>query len=370
MAQVNMPNVRPPDDALTVIAKGLSIAQQVYGIKTNISHLEQHEREVREAEALSKGRYDKNQQVQLREKFDVSQNKPTAGDYQEIYDRDTDSPLYVSAFKKEISPLLDNITTMRNGKKGTAIVDKRALIKGDAKDQGILEFYEAPPEKAPGLTPYQQQMLDLRKKEAIDRGVAAFGKDESNFLDVFTNIGSVEDQLKFKLEEYDENTGTVTQTDPKTGETSTKAIKLPGTTVPGLGRVTFYDTDARVLKSTMDKIFNTELKNRSGQAVTSNELKRLREEFGEGAFNTEQEMLGALKRYKAAAIRAVKNSEARFPQEIKDEFKKRGGFSSDDIESKSPTTPKFPQDVLDYAKQHNITPEAAQRIKDLRTRGK
>ena len=110
-----------------------------------------------------------------------------------------------------------------------------------------------------------------------------------------------------------------------------KEVDLPGVSIPGLGRVSAHSSDARMLNSQMAAIFNTELKDRSGTAVTDNELDRIKTEFASGKYNTEAEMIQALKNYKARAVFLLKNREAAYDPEAVAEYKSRGGKTSDDL---------------------------------------
>lgn len=102
-----------------------------------------------------------------------------------------------------------------------------------------------------------------------------------------------------------------------------KKKDLPGVSIPGVGRASFYSSDARKLRDAASKIFNVELKSRSGAAVTDNELSRLRQEFSDGKFNTEAELVDAIKRYKKSAKRILKEQEAGYKPEVIQTYKER-----------------------------------------------
>lgn len=155
-----------------------------------------------------------------------------------------------------------------------------------------------------------------KENARIDAGVTKAADKLGTFQDLNNSITRVEDQLGFPLEAY------------KDGKVNGKEVDLPGVSLPGIGRVTAFDSDARVLNSTMSEIFNKTLRDRSGAAVSNGEMERLKQEFQAGKFNTEAEMIGALQRYKAAATQAMKNAEAGFAPEILDTYEKRGGQTS------------------------------------------
>jgi hypothetical protein len=123
MAQVISPNVAQKDDALTTIMKGLSIASQIYGIKANMTELEKYDQEKKHQQDLAQGKYNKDEQVRLGEKFDVSRNQPSAGNFSQASDLESGSPLFLSLRKKATSPILKEIKGMKGSEYGTIVND-------------------------------------------------------------------------------------------------------------------------------------------------------------------------------------------------------------------------------------------------------
>lgn len=156
----------------------------------------------------------------------------------------------------------------------------------------------------------------------FDKAVDSAGKELSSHGKLFSAINMVEKELGFPLDNINDK-GQVKQPDG-----SFKDVDLPGANVWGIGRVTAHSPEARMLEGSVAAIFNTELKDRSGAAVTDNELNRLKMEFNAGKFNTEPEMLRALKRYKIKAAEVLANAEARYNPEVLAEYSNRGGFTS------------------------------------------
>jgi hypothetical protein len=170
------------------------------------------------------------------------------------------------------------------------------------------------------------------KQRSFNASVEKYSEKTEPLNRIFNAVGSVEKELGFNLDDYDPRTDTVV--DRKAGAIA-NTPDLPGTSLPLIGRVSFYNKDARTLQSTMAKVFNVELKDRSGAAVTSNELERLRDEFETGKFNTEADMLAALKRYKAAASDLLNSVEAPYRgivdiegKNVVDRLDQYGGFTS------------------------------------------
>lgn len=129
-----------------------------------------------------------------------------------------------------------------------------------------------------------------------------------------------------------------------------KKRDLPGVNVPGIGNLSFYSGEARELDGAMSAVFNMTLKDRSGAAVTDNELERLKKEFSDGKYNTEPQKIKALQAYQRRVQEVMHNREAGYKPEIVNEYSDRGGRTSKDINSVQrdsvsppPVPPKGPQ---------------------------
>jgi hypothetical protein len=171
----------------------------------------------------------------------------------------------------------------------------------------------------------QREKSDLKKEQQDEKMQAELSKRLGDPQNIVSSLNVINDNLGFNVDDYDPNTGTV----------KGKKVDLPGVSIPGIGRITAYDTRARQLKSSMARLFNLELKDRSGTAVTPTELLRLKDEFNSGKFNTEPELLKALQDYKYILRNHLKNTEAGFKPEIVDTYKNRGGITSQDLPEKT-----------------------------------
>jgi len=210
-------------------------------------------------------------------------------------------------------------------------------IEGNLKAAGIRASGKGE------LTPYQEMMQETKKNEAIDKKTQKLQADLQSSQNVATTVDSIEQELGFNLDDID-----------STGKIKGKSIDIPGVSIPGIGRTTFYSTGARDLDSTMSKLFNVELKNRSGVAVTPPELQNLKKEFNEGKFNTEEEKLKAMKRFKEGLKKAFANIEAGYPKEVVSEYQDRGGFTSNRFSGTSESVQKSEKDkeTQDYADKY------------------
>lgn len=187
--------------------------------------------------------------------------------------------------------------------------------------------------KPDGVTAYQQVALDDRKQrqadakqDKLDKTVERFGKDLESPRAVVDALNQVESTLGFSLDDYDSKTGMV----------NGKKVDLPGASVPGLGRVSFYNADARDLEGSVARVFNVELKDRSGAAVTNPEMARLKAEFGSGKWNSEGDLIKGIKRYKEAAGRELARREAGYSPDVVAEYRNRGGSTLADFQGSKP----------------------------------
>jgi hypothetical protein len=224
-----------------------------------------------------------------------------------------------------------------------------------------------------------KKLADIEKAKStgskkINTEIRKLGDDLQEFQSLANSINDVEREMGFNLDDYSE--GKISMI-TEMGDKISKDVDVPGVSFPAFGRVNFYDGKARLLYAKISRIFNTELKNRSGAAVTSSELRRLRDEFATGNFNSEQEMIQMLKDYKEAAYRAMNNIQARYDERALKAYEKRGGETSKTFEqfktpkyggSKQSTveaprqelSPEDREQILKYAQEHGLTFDQAQ----------
>lgn len=188
-----------------------------------------------------------------------------------------------------------------------------------------------------------QERIDEGKERRLESDVQKLSDKIGNAQDITNALSNYESKLGFKLDDADVANGQLT--------VGGKKVDLPGASVPFLGRTSFYSGPARQQQSAMAKIFNVELKDRSGAAVTSPEMERLKTEFASGRFNTEAEMIQAVKDYKRAISDELKNREAGFRPGVVDVYRSRGGRTYRNIDSgqklnKPQSIPQADWDVL------------------------
>lgn len=194
----------------------------------------------------------------------------------------------------------------------------------------------------------QDEKLALKKEQQDDKNIMELSKRLGDPQPLVAALGNIEDNLGFKIDDYDDKTGTVRG----------KKVDLPGVSIPGIGRTSFYSRDARELQSAAAKVFNLELRDRSGAAVTVPELERLKIEFASGRFNSEPELIKALKSYKTILATHLKNTEAGFKPELVDKYSERGGITSRDVGgAKAAATPED-KEAIAWAKANPNDPRA------------
>ena len=172
-----------------------------------------------------------------------------------------------------------------------------------------------------------EEILDKRTERQNDlneKSIQKLSDKLGNSQDLVNTFSDIDNALGFKLDDYD----------AKTGSVGGKKVDLPGVSVPGVGRVSFYSKEARALDNVGAKLFNLQIKDRSGATVTSNEMERIKNEWSSGSFNTEEEKMAALQRYKTAMHNTMRNIEAGFNQDVISTYKDRGGVTSDRIAPK------------------------------------
>lgn len=195
----------------------------------------------------------------------------------------------------------------------------------------------------------------FREREDVESDVERLRKNVSPALEAIDSIKLLEETIQ----EYV----------PKFSFDDDKAHKqnIPGVSIPGIGRTTFFSGKARDVRSAFDSVFNKMLKQRSGAAVTDPELNRLEKEFGAGKFDTEENMIKAVKRIKKAYNLLAKKQLAGIDEEARTRFEKDTGYSTSSFLNKEKSEKSTDPKIEEYAKKYKINYEKAEKI--LRSRG-
>lgn len=166
----------------------------------------------------------------------------------------------------------------------------------------------------------RKEKLDQKAEQDFEKNIQKLQDKLEGAQAMDQALKGVEASLGFKLDEADTKGGNLT--------VGGKEKDLPGVNVPGLGRVSAYSSGARDLAKSVARVFNVELKDRSGAAVTNPEMERMKTEFASGKFNTEPELIQAMKEYKGMMNAELVRREAAFKPEVLSEYERRGGVTS------------------------------------------
>ena len=214
-----------------------------------------------------------------------------------IKSQSTDSP--IAKAKKEflvsigMSPDMSNSMTNEELDAIIPIMEKKYGIDQTARNRqdSLEESRMRHKESMAAMAQRNQERRDDRRDREDEKDLQNISKDLKGTQDLYNSIDEVELLLDSKLEDF--NT-----TDNKLTNKNGDKVDLPGVSIPGIGRTSFYSPESRKLEGAASRVFNATLKDRSGTAVTDNELQRLRKEFNDGKFNKESEIISALQAYK------------------------------------------------------------------------
>jgi len=367
--------VRAPDrtgEALDVILKGLAIAEKGYGLYTASEEKDALAKQRDEAADRAE-RQLKMSEAEATRKADEEKRKlggtATPGEVFDLQNKgfkvetapQATGPLQSGQFRLKLStgdgdvivtPFIKppttatpvRVDTVKNGKNVTEFLDPKEVI-------GQTFEKPAPAPRQPTPKTVLRNELDengnivqvardvvadqvlpeeVMSSKEVRKDVQNLVKNTDPHRQVLTSLDSVEKDLGFELEDYDFATQSV----------DGKPVDVPGVTVPFFGRVSGTSDRARSLNAKVAKIFNTELKTRSGAAVTDQELERLKEEFGQGKFDSEALLLGALKEYKALALQAMQSHEAAYdPLVLKEYGTREKAITSEFFQNRKTTAP-------------------------------
>lgn len=187
----------------------------------------------------------------------------------------------------------------------------------------------------------QAEKAGTKRAEQVEKNTIKLGDSIKGTQELSNAVRNVEDKLGGPLDAYENRGGKLMK--------GGKEQDLPGVSLPLVGRVSAYSGEARDLQSAVAKVFNVELKDRSGAAVTNPEMQRMKTEFASGKFNTEPEMIQALKDYKRLLFQEMKNREAAFAPDVVENYRGHGGQTSQDF------APKRTVSRVQYSPSRNQT---------------
>lgn len=215
------------------------------------------------------------------------------------------------------------------------------------------------------LTPFQEEQLRLRAQESELRKEELEDRRKEREANRTLREKEAEDKAALRLSQAEEKRARTQQIADKKVERYSDKIKKSGIPVlktimtdisgilskyediPGQGKGSmlpdfYYEVkggdesrDALSLRANIQKLFNMDLKERSGAAVTATELARLKKEYQSGKLNSDVSMRKALDRMRRAMLADVRNmgaglgtetveayKESPFGEDFKGEFEK------------------------------------------------
>ena len=86
-------------------------------------------------------------------------------------------------------------------------------------------------------------------------------------------------------------------------------------------------TDAQDLRQQITKLFNIDLAERSGAAVTKQELDRLKDEFKSGAWKTDRQLVQGIRKYRELLESYKKHAFSGYTQEVVNRYQEQGGLT-------------------------------------------
>lgn len=194
---------------------------------------------------------------------------------------------------------------------------------------------------AAGMTPYQEATLDLakqrleiqKKKGPSAAGVTPyqqFEMDRANKLDEQRRGDKLDAKQDKDIQKYSselDKTGVpsaIVQLEKIHGIMD-RQEDIPGYGATGMLPDPIVSRDAQDLRQSAATLFNLELRDRSGTAVTDNELQRLKNEFGQGNWKTDRQLREGIRQYETRLKEVIRNINAGVDPTVLRDYKARGG---------------------------------------------
>lgn len=100
---------------------------------------------------------------------------------------------------------------------------------------------------------------------------------------------------------------------------------VPGYGATGMNPEFMLTRPGKDMRQAASQLFNIELRNRSGAAVTDPELNRLKQEFGQGNFATDESLITGINQYITRLKEVARNIDAGVDGGVRSEYVNRGG---------------------------------------------
>jgi hypothetical protein len=203
-----------------------------------------------------------------------------------------------------------------------------SAAEAEARAQWLQKQYGLDPqqamfvaEDAPGFRQFATGRVERRTTKELNKEIQTLNKTLDGVATVERAMDSldstIEDAVGVPLSkiQFDQNGNPVAP--------DGKEVDLPGVNIPGFGRVDVYSPEARAMASSMQRVLNITIKDRSGAAVTTPEMERIKKEFAQGRLNTEADMIRSMKTYQQELAKARAMVESGFSKEVVEERQRR-----------------------------------------------
>lgn len=174
-----------------------------------------------------------------------------------------------------------------------------------------------------GAGKYERNSLasDLRREKATQTNLDRHTKAVSGVQSSLEGLDEVARTL---------GVNSVDEIDAKDGvRINGRKVDLPGVNIPLLGRTyALSGSEGKNLEGAITRVFRADLRDKSGQSVTTPELELAKQEWESGKFSTEKDMITALQRFKRLAETELARREAGIPKEDLEVYRERGGLVS------------------------------------------
>lgn len=173
-----------------------------------------------------------------------------------------------------------------------------------------------------GLTPYQVESLKMQQEKLqLDKDLKKSQAEEKEARKKQIEENKVKDYGKWISQS---GIPELNQTLNEITAITSRHKDLPGYGQTGWVPEFALSSEGKKLRSQIGNLFNVVLKDRSGAAVTDQELTRLKNEFLTNKWNTDEDIRTGLEQYKNRLVEVVRNINAASPEEAVEGYKKKG----------------------------------------------
>jgi len=218
----------------------------------------------------------------------------------------------VSMFGQEITKKLAENTGIRIGDVSKLSYNQlKEIIPGLERYDAALESQKMRKDTKAFNESLARERMDIKKEEKLDKDITKHSErlKKNDITSAIETLREVDSLLPNGL-------------DSDKGD-------IPGYGLGG-GLTPSFMTSGKgqKLRQAVQRLANTQLKDRSGSAVSDKEYQRFKDEFGNGTWKTESQLLNGLRQYRNVLQKVTTEIEASAPKEALSEYLSREGSSS------------------------------------------